>query len=173
MKKTTAPISLAGELDQQVAQQTAELAAANAELKKQLAERRLVEEKLQQEERELKRSEVRKAAIVDSALDCIVTIDHEGCITEFNPAAERTFGYREDEVIGKRMADVIIPQPLREQHRQGLAHYLATDEARVLGKRVEMTAVRANGSEFPIELGITRAPSDGPPSFTGFIRDLT
>src|SRR5580692_5687047 len=160
MKKTTAPISLAGELDQQVAQQTAELAAANAELKKQLAERRLVEEKLQQEERELKRSEVRKAAIVDSALDCIVAIDHEGCITEFNPAAERTFGYRRDEVVGKHLGDVIIPPSLREQHRQGFARYLATGDAHVLGKRLEWSAVRADGREFPIELSIVRIPVD-------------
>jgi len=173
MKKTTAPISLAGELDQQVAQQTAELAAANAELKKQLAERRLVEEKLEQEERELKRSEVRKAAIVDSALDCIVTIDHEGSITEFNPAAERTFGYRRDEVLGRPLANVIVPLSLREKHRQGFARYLATGEARVLGKRIEMTAVRADGSEFPVELAITRIPLEGPPSFTGYLRDIT
>src|SRR5580700_4778266 len=173
MKKTTAPISLAGELDQQVAQQTAELAAANAELKKQLAERRLVEEKLQQEERELKRSEVRKAAIVDSALDCIVTIDHEGCITEFNPAAERTFGYRRNDVLGRPLANVIVPLSLREKHRQGFARYLATGDARVLGKRIEMTAVRADGSEFPVELAITRIPLEGPPSFTGYLRDIT
>src|SRR5580698_7593337 len=145
MKKTTAPISLAGELDQQVAQQTAELAAANAELKKQLAERRLVEEKLEQEEKELKRSEVRKAAIVDSALDCIVTIDHEGCITEFNPAAEHTFGYRRIEVMGKRLSDIMIPASHRERHRQGLVRYLATGETRVLGRRLELAAVRADG----------------------------
>src|SRR5580704_1171542 len=173
MKKTRAPISLAGELDQQVAQQTAELAAANAELKKQLAERRLVEEKLEQEERELKRSEVRKAAIVDSALDCIVTIDHEGCITEFNPAAERTFGYRRNDVLGRPLANVIVPLSLREKHRQGFARYLATGDARVLGKRIEMTAVRADGSEFPVELAITRIPLEGPPSFTGYLRDVT
>jgi PAS domain S-box-containing protein len=53
----------------------------------------------------LKQSEARKAAILDSALDCIVMIDHEGCITEFNPAAERTFGYRRDEIVGKQLAD--------------------------------------------------------------------
>ena len=82
----------------------------------------------------LKQSEARKAAILDSALDCIVTIDHEGCITEFNPAAERTFGYRRDEVVGKQLADVIIPPSLREKHRQGLARYLATGEARVIGQ---------------------------------------
>jgi PAS domain S-box-containing protein len=164
---------VASELDQRVVQQTAELATANEELKKELAERRLVEERLGQEERELKRSEVRKAAIVDSALDCIVTIDHEGCITEFNPAAEHIFGYRRDDVLGKHLADVIIPPSLREKHRQGFARYLATGEARVLGKRIEMTAVRADGSEFPVELAVTRIPLEGPPSFTGYLRDIT
>src|SRR6267378_3603239 len=67
----------------------------------------------------LKRSEARKAAILDSALDCIVTIDHEGCITEFNPAAERTFGYPRDQVLGQQLADVVIPPSLREEHRRG------------------------------------------------------
>lgn len=124
-------------------------------------------------EEELRRGEARKTAILDSALDCIVTIDHEGSITEFNPAAERTFGYRRDQVVGKHLADTIIPPALREQHRRGLARYLATGEARVLGKRVEMTAVRADGSEFPVELAITRIQSDGPASFTGYLRDIT
>jgi PAS domain S-box-containing protein len=164
---------LASELDQRVVQRTAELATANEELKKEFAERRLVEERLGQEEMELKRSEVRKAAIVDSALDCIVTIDHEGCITEFNPAAEHTFGYPREEVLGKHLPDVIIPPSLREKHQQGFARYLATGEAQVLGKRIEMTAVRADGSEFPVELAVTRIPLEGPPSFTGHLRDIT
>ena len=124
-------------------------------------------------EQELRRSEARKAAILDSALECIVTIDHEGCITEFNPAAERTFGYRRDEVLGRQLADVIIPPALRERHRQGFARYLATGETRVLGQRIEMTARRSDGSEFPAELAITRIPLDGPPSFTGYMRDIT
>jgi PAS domain S-box-containing protein len=102
-----------------------------------------------------------------------VTIDHEGCITEFNPAAEHTFGYRRDEVLGKHLADVIIPPSLREKHRQGFARYLATGEARMLGKRIEMTAVRADGSIFPVELAIARIPLEGPPSFTGYLRDIT
>jgi PAS domain S-box-containing protein len=164
---------LASELDQRVVQRTAELATANEELKKEFAERRLVEERLGQEEMELKRSEVRKAAIVDSGLDCIVTIDHEGCITEFNPAAEHTFGYPREEVLGKHLPDVIIPPSLREKHQQGFARYLATGEAQVLGKRIEMTAVRADGSEFPVELAVTRIPLEGPPSFTGHLRDIT
>src|SRR6185436_19475336 len=121
----------------------------------------------------LGRSEARKAAILDSALDCIITIDHEGCISEFNPAAEHTFGYRRNEVVGKQLGDIIIPPSLREQHRRGLARYLATGEARVLGRRIEMTAMRADGSEFPVELAITRILGSDPPVFNGFIRDIT
>ncbi len=121
----------------------------------------------------LRGSEARKAAILDSALDCIVTIDHDGRITEFNPAAERTFGHRREDVVGKQLADIIIPPSFREQHRRGLARYITTGEARVLGRRVEMTAVRADGSEFPVELTITRIPLDGPPSFSGNLRDIT
>jgi PAS domain S-box-containing protein len=136
-------------------------------------DRKRAEEKLRLEEKELKHSEARKTAILESALDCIVTIDHEGCITEFNPPAEHTFGYRRDEVLGKHLADTIIPPSLREKHRQGFARYLATGESRVLGKRIEMTAVRADGSEFPVELAITRIPLEGPPSFTGYLRDIT
>ncbi len=121
----------------------------------------------------LKHSEARKAAILDSALDCIVTIDHEGFVTEFNRAAERTFGHRRKDVLGRRLGDIIIPPSLRERHRLGLARYLATGEARVIGRRVEMTAMRADGVEFPVELTVTRIVSDGPPSFTGYLRDIT
>ncbi len=124
-------------------------------------------------EEESRRSEARKTAILDSALDCIVTIDHEGCITEFNPAAERTFGYRRNEVMGKRLSDVMIPPSDREKHRQGLARYNATGEIRILGKRLELTAVRGDGTEFPVELAITRIPLEGAPSFTGYLRDIT
>jgi PAS domain-containing protein len=106
---------VAGELDQRVAERTRALAAANEELS---------------------RSEARKDAILSSALDCIVTMDHEGRITEFNPAAEHTFGYRRDAVLGRQLADVIIPSSLREQHHRGFARYLTTGEARVLGRRV-------------------------------------
>ncbi len=126
-----------------------------------------------QSDASLQQSEARKAAMLDAALDGIVTIDHEGRITEFNPAAERTFGYREHELLGRPMADAIVPPSMREQHRQGLARYLAGGGAQVLGKRLEMTAMRADGSEFPVELAITRIPLEGPPSFTGFLRDIS
>jgi PAS domain S-box-containing protein len=118
-------------------------------------------------------SELLKAAILESALDCIITADHHGCITEFNPAAERTFGYRRQDVVGMSLAEVIVPPSLREQHRTGLARYLATGEARVLGRRVEITAMRADGSEFPIELAITPTTVHGVPFFTAYLRDIT
>jgi PAS domain S-box-containing protein len=153
---------VANVLDQRVAQRTRELATANEELRKEIAERKRAEE-------EFKHSEVGKAAILDSALDCIIAMDHEGRITEFNPAAERTFGYRRDEVLGEHLADTIVPPSLREKHRQGLARYLATGEMRMLGKRIELTAIRADGREFPVELAITRIPFDGPPLFTGYL----
>src|SRR2546428_3897889 len=103
----------------------------------------------------LQDSEARKSAIVQSALDCIVSIDHEGRILEFNPAAERVFGYPSAEVVGKALAEVIIPPSLREAHRQGLKRYLATGETQILGKRIEMTAMRSDGTEFPVELSVT------------------
>ena len=169
----TAQIRVASELDQRVAQRTAELAATNEELRKEIAERKSVEGRLRQEEAELKRSEAYKAAILDSSLDCIVAMDHEGCITEFNPAAERTFGHDRPDVVGKHLGDVIVPTALREKHRAGFVRHLATGESRVLGRRIEMTALRANGQEFPVEIAITRIAADGPPSFTGFLRDIT
>lgn len=121
----------------------------------------------------MQESEARKRAILEAALDCIITIDHEGKIVEFNPAAEKTFGYTHAEAVGKEMAALIIPPSLRDRHRRGLAHYLDTGEGAVLGRRLEMPAIRADGTEFPVELAITRIPLEGPPMFTGYLRDIT
>src|SRR6185436_6656533 len=79
-------------------------------------------------------SESRKAAILDSVLDCIVTMDADGIVLEFNAAAARTFGYTKDEAIGRLLADLIIPPAFRDRHRAGLARYLATGEAVLIGK---------------------------------------
>jgi PAS domain S-box-containing protein len=113
------------------------------------------------------------AATIDVALDCVVMIDAAGNILEFNPAAERTFGYVRSEILGKPMNELMVPPHLREQHRAGLARYLATGEARVLGRRIEIVAMRSDGSEFPVELAIQRVPVAGPPVFTAYLRDLT
>jgi len=164
---------IANELDRRVAERTAELAATDEELRNEIVERELAEERLRQEEQELKRSESHKATILDSSPDCVVAIDQEGCITEFNPAAEQTFGHRRKDVLGRRLDDVIIPPSLREKHRTGFARYLSTGESKVLGRRLEMTALCADGREIPVELTITRMPQEGPLAFTGHIRDIT
>jgi PAS domain S-box-containing protein len=164
---------IAIELDRRVAERTAELAATNEELRKEIVERKLAEERLRQEEQELKRVELHKASILDSSPDCVVAIDHEGRITEFNPAAEKTFGYRRKDVLGRILAEVIIPPSLRERHRSGFGRYLATGDSKVLGRRLEMTALCSDGREIPIELTITRIPQDGPAAFTGHLRDIT
>jgi diguanylate cyclase (GGDEF)-like protein/PAS domain S-box-containing protein len=126
-----------------------------------------------QSEAALRASEARVRAVVDSALDAVITIDHEGRILEFNPAAERIFGRARTDVLGIEMAEVLIPPALRDAHRKGLGRYLQTGEGSMLGQRVETVALRADGSEFPIEIAIGRVPIDGPPLFTGYVRDIS
>ena len=121
----------------------------------------------------LRTSEARKSAIFNTALDCIVTMDHESRILEFNPAAEETFGYTRDEIVGRPMPEMIMPERYREAHYRGIQHYLATGEAPVLGRRIELTGLRRDGTEFPLELAINRIPLEGNPVFEAFLRDIT
>jgi two-component system cell cycle sensor histidine kinase/response regulator CckA len=122
----------------------------------------------------LQANEARYRAILDSALDAIVTIDGQGRVIEFNSAAERMFGYSAAEAAGQEMAELIVPPELRERHRQGLARQVATGVSTVMGRRIELTAQRRDGTVFPCELSIVRIGKDGdPPLFTGFIRDVT
>ena len=118
-------------------------------------------------------SAARRDAVLQCSLDCIVTIDSEGLILEFNPAAEDTFGYKRDEVLGKGMANLIVPPSLRAAHEQGLKHYLVSGEGPVLNRRIEITAARSNGQEFPVELAITPFRIGSKTAFTAFIRDIT
>src|SRR3954451_9158135 len=108
----------------------------------------------QRAEAALRLSEATKSAILETALDCIVTIDHHGLVQDFNPAAERTFGYARAEAIGREMAELIIPPHLRERHRMGLARAAASGNDNIVGRRIEITAMRRNGEEFPVELAI-------------------
>jgi len=112
-------------------------------------------------------------AIIESALDCILAIDHEGKILEFNPAAEIMFGRAREAVLGKPLDELIILPRVRAAPRRGFAHYLAVGEGSILGKRLELTAMRADGTEFPIELAITPIMSRTVPMFVGHIRDIS
>ncbi|HTE60858.1 MAG TPA: PAS domain S-box protein [Solirubrobacteraceae bacterium] len=121
----------------------------------------------------LRESEARKTAILNAAFDCIVTMDAAGRVVEVNQATERTFGYTASEMVGLDLAELIIPPDLRAPHRHGLERYVATGQARMVGHPVELPAMRADGSEFPVEIAITRPKLPGPPLFTGYLRDVT
>ena len=112
------------------------------------------------------------ASVIDAALESVITIDATGRVLEWNPAAERTFGYRRREVLGRELAEVIVPERHRVRHRQGLGLVREGGEGRLLGRRIEIEAVRASGEEFPVELTISRIGT-APPTFTGWVRDIT
>jgi two-component system sensor histidine kinase/response regulator len=122
---------------------------------------------------DLRASEARKAAILELAPDAFITMDHEGRILEFNPAAERIFGYSRAEAVGQELAPLLIPVGAREAHQRGLARYLATGEGTVLNQRIEITGMRAGGAEFPVELSVIPIQVGQRPVFTATARDIT
>jgi PAS domain S-box-containing protein len=121
----------------------------------------------------LRASEEHTRLIVDTALDAVVTMDGSGRITGWSPQAETTFGWSRDEVMGRMLADTIVPPRERDAHRHGLARYLATGEAAVLNRRIEVTALHRDGHEFPVDLSITALHGSGHLSFSAFVRDIT
>jgi len=125
-------------------------------------------------EEELQESESRNRAILLAALDCIMTIDQEGKIIEFNPAAERTFGYRREEILRKDLAETLFPQPARERHRENLERYSDAGEVgSMLGRRFEQMMIRKNGERFIAEMAMQPVPLEGTTVFTLFVRDIT
>ncbi|MEW6305523.1 MAG: PAS domain S-box protein [Verrucomicrobiota bacterium] len=118
----------------------------------------------------VRESESRKSAILQTALDAIISIDEHGSVSEWNPAAEKIFGYPRDEALGRHLDELIIPLSLRQIYREGLAEYLLTGVGSLLGRPIELTLTRVDGSEFQAELAITRV-SDC--LYTSFIRDIT
>jgi len=121
----------------------------------------------------LRVSEERSASIVAAALDCVITMDHRGLVTDFNPAAEATFGYTREQALGQVLAELIIPPELRDAHHRALATYVELGRATILNQRLELTGMRADGTAFPLELTVTRLGTSDPPHFAGFLRDIT
>ena len=117
-------------------------------------------------------SDARYRAIVQSALDAIIVIDDAGLIREFNPAAERIFGWTREEVTGLDVA-LVIPPDLRDHHHRGFLRHLKTGVPTLLDRRLELIAVRAGGECFPVEMTVTRSDREATPYFTAFMRDLT
>jgi len=127
----------------------------------------------QEAELDARNSRARNDAILDVALDCVILMDESGHVAQFNPAAERTFGYTAAEAVGAELADLIVPAEHRAAHRAGLARYFRTGEASVLNRRLELMAVRKGGELFPVEMAIAPISSDGTRMFAGYMRDIT
>ncbi|UTW53943.1 PAS domain S-box protein [Kordiimonas sp. SCSIO 12610] len=111
-------------------------------------------------------------AVINSALDGVISIDSVGRVITFNPAAEAIFGYSAKEAIGVDMADLIVPDNLRSAHRQGMSRYLKTGEHKVLGQRIEITALHKDGHEFPVELAIESITEAEGTTFVAYLRNI-
>ena len=112
------------------------------------------------------------SAFLTAVLDCVILADASGRVVEFNPAAERTFGYRRDEALGRTIAELIVPPPLRERHTAAFARFIETGDGSMLGRRMELIGMRADGSEFPVELTLSRLEGD-PALICGALRDIS
>jgi PAS domain S-box-containing protein len=153
------------ESERSIARRSSELAAINEELRKEIAERKHAEEGLRS-------SEERHRVIVEAASDAIVGMDENGAIQFANPATARIFGYEPAELIGKSMT-VLMPKSMRGLHEAGLKRYLATGQRQINWQGTELTAVRKNGQEFPVEVSFGEHVKEGHKSFIGFIRDIS
>jgi PAS domain S-box-containing protein len=111
--------------------------------------------------------------ILDSALDAVLSIDERGRVTEWNTQAESMFGWRRDEAVGQTLSELFIPHRFRDAHDKGLKHFLSTGEGPLLNRRIEITALRRDGTEFPVEVSIAPYQIDGKWEFSGFVRDIT
>ena len=156
---------VASELDLRVAQRTTELAAANEELRKEIAERKHAQE-------DLRSIEEKHRVIVEAAHDAVVSMDERGAILLANPATRRIFGYDPVEIVGKPMT-MLMPEMMRKLHENGFKRYLATGKRHLNWQGVEVTAQRKDGQEFPVEVSFGELTSDGHKVFTGFIRDIS
>jgi PAS domain S-box-containing protein len=121
----------------------------------------------------LESSESRLRKTIDTALDAVVTIDTGGAIVAWNIQAEVIFGWSEQEVVGEPLEPIIIPARYREAHRQELARFRESHETSLLNRRVELTAMRKDGAEFPVEWSTTAISVDGGYVLSSFIRDIT
>jgi PAS domain S-box-containing protein len=110
--------------------------------------------------------------VLETALDAVVVMRDDGTVADWNDQAVTVFGWTHEEAVGRGMADLIIPERYREAHKYGLKRYLSGGEATVLGRRIEVSGIRKNGEEFPIELSITPIRGDNL-LFVGFLRDMT
>ena len=155
----------AAEMEAEIFRRAQQIQEVNNQLQKELDARK-------QAEQALRESEERFRAVAESATDAIVAADKSGHITYFNQGAERIFGYAARDVISRPLT-LLMPQRFHDAHRQGLARFLTTGEARVIGRTVELVGQRKDGTEFPLELSLASWKARGDTFFTGILRDIT
>ncbi|TKB70949.1 MAG: PAS domain S-box protein, partial [Nitrospira sp.] len=119
------------------------------------------------------RSEIRTQTIIDAALDAMITMTADGRIAAWNPSAAATFGWTRQEAMGRTLSETIIPERHQHAHERGLSHYLATGTGPILNKRIEVTALRRDGTECLVEIAVTPLPTSGGEAFSASIRDIT
>lgn len=124
-------------------------------------------------EHALRTNEQRARLVIESAYDAFIAMDADGVIIDWNPQAEKTFGFSSSQAIGRKLGETIIPERYRERHRLGLKHFLKTGEGPLLGKRVEITALRADGGEFPVGLAISPVRWADTWIFNAFLHEIT
>lgn len=153
------------EVERQVAKRTAELAATNEELRKEIAG-------LKHAEEDRRSSEEKYRLLVETASDAIVSIDDKGSIVFANPTINTVFGYDPLELTGKPLT-ILMPEYMRQLHEGGFKRYLATGQRHINWQGTELTALRKNGEEFPVEISFGELTRDGHKIFTGFLRDIS
>jgi len=155
-----------GKLEREVKKRTSELVKMNKRLRQEIEERKRAEKALRE-------SEERFRSISASAQDGIVMMDSKGNITYWNEAAERIFGYTKEEVIGKEAHIVLIPERYHETYKKGFSRFRETGHGPLIKKTLELSAIRKNGVEFPIELSVSAIKIRGKWYSTGIVRDIT
>jgi PAS domain S-box-containing protein len=136
------------------------------ELVRDITDRKRAEEALHESDARLRR-------LLETAIDAFISIDSQGVITEWNPQAALIFGWSREEAVGRKVADLIIPEIHRDDHQRGLEHYLTTGEGPLFSRRVEINGLHRNGQLFPIELSINSVPTKGGITFSAFVRDIS
>lgn len=153
-------------LEKEVKEQTRELRESNALLARTMALQVQAQQDLSKQQAELR-------AVIDNAYDAYVCIDADGLIIDWNLQAESTFGWSAEEAIGQSLDDMIIPEIHRKAHRAGMKHYLATGKSSILNKRLELMAMRRDGTTLPVELRVKSLVSDGHIRFSAFLHDIS
>ncbi len=157
-------------LFQQLDASIGEACRANAQLRDahEQLEVRVLEQTAQ-----IRDSEQRQRCVINTALDAVIVMDTQGRIAEWNAQAEKIFGWPRAEAVSRRLSDLIVPPQYRAAHERGLQRYVQTGEGPVLGQRIEITALRRDGTEFPVELAITPITLSSGMLFSAFVRDIT